>query len=203
MISDVCGFQHNARLSLPQERRRSASCLHHDSESTPFSWPVKICENSSIDHRVHRLKRRTFSGARALRRSQTIMTGDMSSSEDVTRRVACRQKLAGSHEDHEKTHVIRMPLNVAHTPPSTNRQSRSAEALQACLSTRTAAVCKCRNLSLSSQIPYHGVASATRCGESVLDVIVPCERRYLVELRASGAWRVGLAWVLQVPDVDL
>jgi len=35
MISDVCGFQHKARLSLPQDNNRSASCLHQDNESTP------------------------------------------------------------------------------------------------------------------------------------------------------------------------
>lgn len=37
IISDVCGFQHNARLSFPEERSRSGSCLHHESERTPFS----------------------------------------------------------------------------------------------------------------------------------------------------------------------
>lgn len=48
MISEVCGFQHNARLSLPQDSRRSASCVHHESESTPFSWPVRIWNQSKI-----------------------------------------------------------------------------------------------------------------------------------------------------------
>lgn len=42
MISEVCGFQHNARLSLPQDSNKSASCLHQDNESTPFSCPVRI-----------------------------------------------------------------------------------------------------------------------------------------------------------------
>ena len=41
-ISEVCGFQHKARLSLPQDSNKSASCLHHDNESTPFSCPVRI-----------------------------------------------------------------------------------------------------------------------------------------------------------------
>ena len=71
MISEVWGFQPNTRLSLPHESSKSGSCLHQDKERTPFSWPVRI-----------------LSGARAFRRSQTMMIGDMSSSEEVTNLVA-------------------------------------------------------------------------------------------------------------------
>ena len=42
IISDVCGFQQRARLSLPHDNSKSESCLHHESDRTPFSWPVKI-----------------------------------------------------------------------------------------------------------------------------------------------------------------
>lgn len=36
MISPVCGFQQRVRLSLPQDKSRSASCLHQDTDRTPF-----------------------------------------------------------------------------------------------------------------------------------------------------------------------
>lgn len=75
MISEVWGFQPNTLLSLPQESSKSGSCLHQDKERTPFSWPVII-----------------LSGARALRKSQTMMIGDVSSSEEVTSLVAYKKK---------------------------------------------------------------------------------------------------------------
>ena len=42
MISPVWGFQHKVRLSFPQDRRRSASCRHQETDSTPFECPLRI-----------------------------------------------------------------------------------------------------------------------------------------------------------------
>ena len=36
ITSEVWGFQHRARSSLPQESSKSASCLHHERDRPPF-----------------------------------------------------------------------------------------------------------------------------------------------------------------------
>ena len=51
-------------------------------------------------------------------------------------------------------------------------------------------------------IPDHDDGDGEGC-ERVLDVVVPRERGDLVKLGAAGAGRVWLAWIFQVPDVDL
>ena len=58
MISAVSGSQQSVRLSLPAERRRRASLGHHEAASTPLWWPLS-----------------SFTGAKALRRSQICSTG--------------------------------------------------------------------------------------------------------------------------------
>ena len=147
----------------------------------------------------------TFSGARALRRSQTMITGDASSSDDVTRRVAYPLTV-GTRRDRRsrvETHVVRMPRNVAHSSPSTHCHGGSSESLHASHGACTTSVGQCGDLTLPPQIPDDGVSSAGGCGERVLNMMVPCESGDLIELRAARAGRVGFAWVLQIPHIDL
>lgn len=46
-ISELWGFQRIVRLSFPHESRRSGSCLHHETESTPLSCPERIWKGQS------------------------------------------------------------------------------------------------------------------------------------------------------------
>ena len=74
MMSPVCGFQQSVLLSLPQDKRRSESCLHQETDRTPFEWPVNTCPSAykAIGHAQMALTR---SGARVFRTFHTIMTG--------------------------------------------------------------------------------------------------------------------------------
>ena len=95
----------------------------------------------------------TFSGARALRRSQTMMIGEASSSEDVTSRVAYATNISQSFVKWAFTHVIRMPSNIAHSTTTT----------AGLISARTTTISQGNNLSLAPKVPYDGVTGTARC----------------------------------------
>ncbi len=69
--------------------------------------------------------------------------------------------------------------------------------------TRTATVRQSGNFPLPPQIPHNRVSRAARRSQRILNVVVPGQRGDLVEFRAACPRGVWLAWVLQVPDVDL
>lgn len=132
-----------------------------------------------------------------------MITGDVSSSEDVTKRVAYPQqsvyvfKSAG-----HGAYVVRMPSDIAH-PASAAYCETCAETLQSSLGSCATTVRQSGNLPLSSQIPDYGVTRTAGCCKRVLYVMVPGERCDLVKLCASCARRIRLAGVFQIPDVDL
>ena len=127
----------------------------------------------------------------------------MSSSEDVTKRVACpQQSVYVSKSAGHRAYVVRMPSDIAH-PASTAYCETCAETLQPSLGSCATTVRQSGNFPLSSQIPDYGITRTTGCCKRVLYVVVPGERRDLVKLCASCAWRIGLAGVFQIPDVDL
>ena len=97
-----------------------------------------------------------------------------------------------------------MPGYCAH--PSAATESKSTAALQnAASSSRagTTSILESGDFSLASQIPDNGVTCATRRSQRVLDMVVPRERRDLVQFGASCAWRVGLAGIFKVPYIYL
>ena len=96
-----------------------------------------------------------------------------------------------------------MPCNIAHPSPSTHAHPGSTKPLHSTHGARTTSVCQCRDLALPPQIPNNSVPCAAGRRQSILNVMVPCKCRDLVELGAARPWRVGLAWVLKVPDIDL
>ena len=96
-----------------------------------------------------------------------------------------------------------MPRNVTHTAPASHRHPVAKALHTPSHGTCTTAVRERRDFTLAPEIPDYGVASATGCCQSVLDMVVPRERRDLVQLSASCAWRVGLARIFEIPNVYL
>ena len=93
----------------------------------------------------------TFSGARALRRSQTMMTGEESSSDDVISRVAYGDSLSDSFVVGKNVpYIIRMPGNVAHASPSALGESASHRSTS---SGATTSIRKCNDLFLRPKVP--------------------------------------------------
>ncbi len=97
-----------------------------------------------------------------------------------------------------------MPCNITHATPATNRQTLRAETLSStreCSSSTT--IRESGDFTLPSQVPDDGIASATRCCEGILDVMVPGESGDFIKFSTACAGRVWLAGIFQIPDVDL
>lgn len=102
------------------------------------------------------------------------------------------------------TYIIRMPGDGTHASSAAHRHPTSNARLTR-QSTRTAAIRQCDDLPLSTQIPYDSVSSAAGASKDVLNLLIPCYRRDLIQFRAARSWsgRVWLAWIFQIPDVHL
>lgn len=104
-----------------------------------------------------------------------MITGDASSSEDVTSRVAYPDRVGESGKDEEqKTHIVRVPCNIAHSSPSTYRESWAAKPLHSTQRTCTTTIGQRSDLALASQVPHNRVTCTTGCRKRILDVMVPC-----------------------------
>jgi len=146
----------------------------------------------------------TFSGARAFRRSQTMIIGDESSSEAVTSLVACGTSQQSVQCIESSTHVIRVPSDSTHASPTTNSQSASGTTLS-CQSPCPTPICQGYHLSLAPQIPDDSISGTAGASQHVLDLLIPCNGCNLIELGAPSARcrRVWFAGVFKVPNVDL
>ena len=130
------------------------------------------------------------------------MIGDMSSSEAVTSRVACIKQSAGKSNKITTAHVIRMPCDGTHAPPPTDSHpTTDCTAERAC----SPAVCKGHDLTFATKIPYDRVPGSTCASKNILHLLVPSDRRDLIELRTATARRrrVRLCRIIEVPYIDL
>lgn len=93
-----------------------------------------------------------------------------------------------------------MPCNVAHTAPATYRHPTTKAASHGACTTTVRQRC---DLTFASEIPNDRIAGAARRRQCILDMVIPSESRDLIELRAARPWRVRLARVFEVPDVNL
>ena len=96
-----------------------------------------------------------------------------------------------------------MPCDIAHTSPPAHSHTRRTESLHSTHSARTTTIRQRRDLTLSSEIPHNGVSRTTGCSERVLNVVIPCECRYLIEFGTASTRRIRLAWIFEVPNIDL
>ena len=113
----------------------------------------------------------------------------------------------GSHEvlrvNEQKTYIIWVPCDVAHSSSSTRCETWGTETRTSSQSSCSTTISECGNLTFSSQVPNDRVTSAARCGERRLDVMVPRQRRDLVQLRASRSGSIWFARGFQIPNENL
>lgn len=130
--------------------------------------------------------------------------GDESSSEDVTRRVACngeqsRLEYDAGNDKIGRTYIIWVPRHVAHSTSSASCERASC--WPSC-GRSAPTVSKCNDLAFASQVPDCSKARVARACKNVCDLRVPGYRCDVLELCAARARAVWLAWIVQVPDID-
>ena len=130
------------------------------------------------------------------------MIRDMSSSEAVTSRVACMTQSAETSDQMTSPYIVWVPCDSTHAPPPSNSHPASNGAAQ---HTRSTTICQGNDLTFSTKVPYDRVPGIACASKNVLHLLVPSDRRNLIELRAAIAQRrrVGFRRVVEIPYINL
>lgn len=86
--------------------------------------------------------------------------------------------MSGVETDVKKTHVVRVPSDVAHASATTDCQSAACTLTSKSPSSTT--ISQSDNLAFTSQIPHDRVARAAGTSENILDLLIPGDRRDFV-----------------------